>query len=32
MHKNNMKIETICNIVNITEDEVRKIIENANKE
>ena len=32
MHKNNMDIETICNIVNITEDDVKKIIENANKE
>ena len=26
MHKNNMDIETICKIVNITEEEVRKII------
>ena len=29
MHKNNMDIETICKIVNITEEEVRKIIKEA---
>ena len=29
MHKNNIDIKTICNIVQITEEEVRKIIENA---
>ncbi len=29
MHKNNMDIKTICNIVQITEEEVRKIIEEA---
>ena len=29
MHKNNMDIKTICNIVQIAEDEVRKIIGEA---
>ena len=30
MHKNNMDIETICNIVKITEEEVKKIIREDN--
>ena len=29
MHKNNMDIKMICKIVQITEDEVKKIIEEA---
>ena len=32
MHKNNMDIKTICNIVQITEEEVRKILEEWNRE
>ena len=30
MHKSNMDIETICNIVKITEEEVKKIIREDN--